>query len=125
MTARAAFRGAVRRVRRWIDRACGRQDDYRMAQHYRASMESHMAQSTFYQAELFHAWKCNRQQTKGLQRQAAKILRLKRRIAELTAGMVGGQDGDQVVDYQICPACGGYGDGPEACSCSRDFDNAQ
>ena len=78
-----SFQETVRRIRRRLDRLVGRQDDYRLAEHYRELMERHLAQSNFYQGLLYHAWKCNRQQTKGMQRQAAKIKRLKQHIAEL------------------------------------------
>lgn len=53
--------------------------------HYKALFERHMADSTRYQALLFHSWKSLREQQKGLRRQAQKIKRLKQRIAELTA----------------------------------------
>ena len=52
--------------------------------HYRALFERHMADSTRYQALLYHSWKSLREQQKGLRRQAQKIKRLKQKIAELT-----------------------------------------
>lgn len=78
------FQETVRRLRRRLDRLVGRQDDYQLAEHYRKLMERHLANSNFYQGLLYHAWKCNKQQTKGLKRQAAKIKRMKLRIAEVT-----------------------------------------
>jgi hypothetical protein len=79
-----SFQETVRRIRRRLDRFVGRQADQNLAEHYRALMEQHLNNANFYQGLLYHAWKCNRQQAKGLQRQSAKIKRLKKRIAELT-----------------------------------------
>jgi hypothetical protein len=79
-----SFQETVRRIRRRLDRLVGRQDDHRLAEHYRELMERHLASSNFYQGLLFHSWRCNREQAKGLRRQAAKIKRLKQRIVELT-----------------------------------------
>ena len=83
-----SFQETVRRIRRRLDRLVGRQDDYRLAEHYRELMERHLANANFYQGLLYHAWRCNKEQTKGLKRQAAKIKRLRRRVAELTPNAI-------------------------------------
>ena len=57
--------------------------------HYKALFERHMADSTRYQALLFHSWKSLREQQKGLRRQARKIKQLKQKIADLTHDMDG------------------------------------
>ena len=72
-----SFQETVRRIGRRLDRLVGRQDDHQRAEHYRELMERHLAQSNFYQGLLFHAWRNNRAQTKGLKRQAAKIKSLR------------------------------------------------
>ena len=59
------------------------EQELRDAEHYRSLMERHLADSRFYQAKLFHSWKCIRQQAKGLRRQAAKIKCLKQKLGEL------------------------------------------
>ena len=51
--------------------------------HYKALFERHMAESTRYQALLYHSWKSLREQQKGLRRQSQKIKRLKNKITEL------------------------------------------
>lgn len=55
----------------------------RTADHYKSLFERHMAESTRYQALLFHSFKSLREQSKGLRRQAQKIKRLKQKIAKL------------------------------------------
>lgn len=55
-----------------------------LAEHYKILSERNLAESIFYQAQLFHAWKSLAQQQKGLRRQAKKIKRQQQRIAELT-----------------------------------------
>ena len=59
------------------------QQALRTAENYRSLMEGHLAESTRYQALLFHSWKCIREQAKGLKRQAMKIKRLRKQIAEV------------------------------------------
>ena len=44
--------------------------------HYKQLVDKYREDSNLYQARLYHAMICNRQQTKGLQRQARKIRRL-------------------------------------------------
>ena len=53
-----------------------------MDEHYKHLFERHLAESTKYQALLFHAWRSLAQQQKGLRRQAKKIKRLREQLAE-------------------------------------------
>lgn len=50
-------------------------------EHYEALFERHKADSTFYQALLYHAWKALREHQKGMQHQARKIKRLRKELA--------------------------------------------
>ena len=51
--------------------------------HYKTLMERHLADSTNYQAQLFHAWRVIAQQNKGLKRLSRKIKRLQNQLVQL------------------------------------------
>lgn len=70
--------------KRWF----GCYHEHKRAEYFRELMERHLRNSDFYQRQLLHAWKCNKQQTKGLQRQARKIKRLQNLLAELMVAVV-------------------------------------
>jgi len=48
--------------------------------HYKLLFERHLADSTRYQAQLFHAWRVIRQQQKGLNRLNRKIKSLQQKL---------------------------------------------
>lgn len=50
---------------------------------WRIGIEKAEAQSLWYQAKLFHAWKALREHQKGMQRQARRMKRLRTQNAEL------------------------------------------
>lgn len=58
-----------------------------MEEHYKLLFERHLADSTRYQALLFHAWKSLAQQQKGLRRQAKKIKVLREKLVNVTLAL--------------------------------------
>lgn len=54
--------------------------------HYKLLSERHLADSTLYQSQLFHAWRSLAQQQKGLKRLARKIKRLQNQLLAARAG---------------------------------------
>ena len=61
----------------------------RLINHHKILHERHLADSTNYQAKLFHAWKSLAQQQKGLRRQAKKIKRLQQKLEIKNEAVIG------------------------------------
>lgn len=58
-------------------------------EHYRSLFEKQLAQTNFYKACLYDAWKALRGQSKGMKRMARKIKRLKAELAAAEANKEG------------------------------------
>lgn len=72
-----ALQETLRRIGRRLQRLVGLHSHWE-AEHYRILSDTHMRRSQFYQAQLYHAWRVIREQSKGLNRQARKIRRLQK-----------------------------------------------